>query len=283
VDILPGIRLASHGWIEECMLLANQATARYIEKFKVPGLYRVHEPPDFDTARELWALYGDGDFPESSKIEASDETYVNPAIQKFYEKLLNRDKEALPAALQRKILQSMRKAQYDARSLGHFALGWPHYAHFTSPIRRYADLWTHRWMKEYLHRGKIAKSARIRAVSVALDISEREIEIQKTERKGMRTAMAFVMRKHVGEVFEAEISGAESFGIFVAISNPFAEGLVPMAKLWDDYYEKVPDAAALVGRRTGKRLELGQKITVKLIRSDPFSAQIDFEMVKKTS
>jgi ribonuclease R len=280
LDIRPGVRLPSHGWVEECMLLANRACAQYIHKHKIPGLYRVHEQPDVEVVEELWAH----EAALSGKVESADilrlretEGFLNPRVQQFYVKLLDPARGALPPALQRKILQSMKKAQYDARPLGHFALGWQFYAHFTSPIRRYADLWTHRMMKKHARGEKISRTLRTRAIAVAEEISEREIEVVKVERKAMRTATAWIFRDLVGREMFGEISGVEGFGLFVTVSDPYGEGMIPVARLRDDYYERDPDTGHLVGRRRGRRFELGQKIRVRVARSDPFAAQIDFD------
>jgi ribonuclease R len=279
-DIRPGVRLPSHGWVEECMLLANRACAQHIHKHKVPGLYRVHEQPDIDVVEELWshqaALTGKVDAAGALRLRGT-EGFLNPAIQQFYVKLLDTSKGPLPPAVQRKILQSMKKAQYSASPLGHFALGWQYYAHFTSPIRRYADLWTHRMMKLHARGQKIPRLLATRAVAIADEISQREIDVVKIERKAMRVATAWIFRNYVGREFLGEISGVEGFGFFVTVSDPYGEGMVPVARLRDDYYEKDPESGHLVGRRFHRRFQLGQKVRVRVSRSDPFTGQVDFD------
>jgi ribonuclease R len=279
-DIRAGVRLPSHGWVEECMLLANRACAQHIHKHKIPGLYRVHEQPDIEVVAELWtheaSLSGKVDTEGALKLHET-KGFLNPAVQQFYVKLLDPSRGALPPAVQRKILQSMKKAQYSASPLGHFALGWQYYAHFTSPIRRYADLWTHRMMKLHARGQKIPRPLATRAVAIADEISQREIEVVKIERKAMRVATAWIFRKYVGREFPGEISGVEGFGFFVTVSEPYGEGMVPVARLRDDYYEKDPETGHLVGRRYHRRFELGQKIRVRVSRSDPFTGQVDFD------
>ncbi len=286
VNIQPGVRLPSHGWIEECMLLANKATARHLEKFKLPGLFRVHDQPDLDVVAELWssqaALDKGHDVREAFDSLRQTQSYLNPHVLDFYIKLLDPKRGVLPPSVQRRILQSMKKAQYDARSLGHFALGWLHYAHFTSPIRRYADLWTHRVMKKHLRGEKIPRALRERAIAIAAEVSEREIAVMKIERKSMKIAMAWIFRNLVGREFQGEVSGVEGFGVFVSVSNPYGEGMIPVARMHDDFYEFNPETRQLVGRRFGRRFELGQSLKVKVARSDPFSGQIDFELLGRT-
>lgn len=286
VDIYPGARLPSHGWVEECMLLANQATARHLHKHKLPGLFRVHEQPDIEVVEELWAaqaeLAGKGDAGKMLKKLRETGGYLNPVVQQFYVRLLDPSRGALPPAVQRRILQSMKKAQYDARPLGHFALGWQYYAHFTSPIRRYADLWTHRVMKLHARKKKIPRLLRTRAMAVASDVSEREIAVVKTERKAMRTATAWVFRKLVGREFAGEISGVENFGLFVTVEAPYGEGLIPVARLRGDYYEKNLETGHLVGARTGRRFELGMRVKVRLAKSDPLTGHVDFDFLGMT-
>jgi ribonuclease R len=281
VRIYPSKRLASHSWIEECMLLANRATARFLIKNKLPGLFRVHEQPDIDAVSELWAAQGqvhnDKGMVDAFKDLSETGGYLNPAIQQFFIRLLSQEGGALPVAVQRKILQSMKKAKYSADPHGHFALGWLDYAHFTSPIRRYADLWTHRMIKAFVRGEKLPKSLKALAEDVGQRISEREIAVMKVERKGMKSATAWVLRNFIGEEFTGEISGLENFGIFVSITEPYGEGLIPVRRLKDDFYEKDDNTGFLVGKRTRKTFHLGDKIRVRLERSDPFSAQVDFE------
>lgn len=281
VDIYPGVRLPSHGWIEECMLLANQATALHLQRHKLPGLFRVHEQPDLEVVAELWASQiartkgRDGRADLNSLRETKG--YLNPDVLRFYIRLLDPGQGALPPSVQRRILQSMKKAQYDARPLGHFALGWLHYAHFTSPIRRYADLWTHRVMKLHLRGENPSRALRTRAVAVAGQVSERELAVLKVERKSMKIATAWIFRNMVGREFTGEITGVEGFGVFLTVSNPYGEGLIPVARMRDDFYEIDPGTGHLVGRRFGRRFELGQRLKVRVARSDPFSGQVDFD------
>ncbi len=326
LDIYPGVRLPAHGWVEECMLLANQAAARHLHKHKLPGLFRVHEQPDIEVVQELWnnqaALHSHLASPGSATegIEAaparpgkagkagqtarnakgrktqkvlpleggSDEMftkmretggYLNPVVQQFYVRLLDPSRGALPPSVQRKVLQSMKKAQYSASPLGHFALGWQYYAHFTSPIRRYADLWTHRVMKLHARGKKIPREFRNRAVAIADEISGREIDVIKVERKAMRVATAWIFRTLIGRELEGEISGVENFGMFVTVTAPYGEGMVPVSRMRGDYYEKDPETGHLVGARTGVRFQLGQKIRVRVAKSDPLMGYVDFDLL----
>ncbi len=281
VEVYPGERLASHGWIEECMLLCNQAAAKYLTSNKLPGLFRVHEQPDLEVVADLFATQG-GPKPDPALLQTFRELketkgYLNPAVQQFYARLLSQEGGALPASVQRKILMSMKKALYAPEALGHFALGWLHYAHFTSPIRRYADLWIHRVMKAHVRGQKQFRSEKARAVAIAEQISEKEIAIMKTERKGLKTATAWILQKYIGEEFTATITGVEEFGLFVSIQNPYGEGMVPVARLGEDFFTKDDATYSLVGKRTKTRFSLGQTMAVRLTRCNPFSGQVDFE------
>ena len=282
IRIYAGTRLASHGWVEECMLLCNQAAARYLSENKLPGLYRVHEQPDIEVVEELWVthqLEGGKEAQEIFGEMRKTKGFLNPTVQNFFVRLLDPRRGALPAAVQRKILRSMKKAQYNSEPLGHFALGWLHYSHFTSPIRRYSDLWIHRMMKMHLHKDPISRNIKMRAVSIASQVSDRELAVLKVERKSMRVASAWVFREWVGKEFTGEISGVENFGLFVSLTEPFGEGLIPVAKMRDDYYELDSLTGHLVGKRFHRRFELGQKVNIRVARSDPFSAQIDFDFL----
>ncbi len=283
VRIYIGARLASHAWIEECMLLTNQVAAQFMQRHGIPGLYRVHEDPDLDNVAELASLPGITIPPKMLKAALSAKKKgsgnINPGIQQLFARLLD-EPESLPVSVQRKILQSMKKARYSSVCEGHFALGWLYYAHFTSPIRRYADLWTHRVMKAFLRRQNMSRKWIKRAERIGESISEREIAVMKTERKGMRTAMAWTMQAHLGEEFTGEVSGLENFGLFVTIKDPYAEGLVPINRLSDDYYEKDSRTGHLVGRRTRRQFVMGQKIRVRLDKADPVSSQLDFDFLE---
>jgi ribonuclease R len=286
VRVVLGERLASHGWIEECMLLCNQAAAKYLTKNKLPGLFRVHEQPDLEVVAELFSVQSphqrDAELAKTFEELRETKGFLNPAVQRFYARLLSPENGPLPPAVQRKILMSMKKAQYASQALGHFALGWLHYAHFTSPIRRYPDLWIHRVMKEHLRGKKQFKDEKLAANAIADEVSEREIAVMKVERKGHKTATAWILQQHIGREFTATINGVEAFGLFVAIQDPYGEGMIPVASLGDDFFVKDETTYSLVGKRTRKTYSLGQSLAVRLVRCNPFSGQIDFEPVGVT-
>ncbi len=281
-------RCEAYNWIEECMLIANQCTAKFLTKNKLPGMYRVHEFPEKEAIQELLQIetildqLGTGNTPSLLKHSKFDED----EIRNFYLKLVNNpvssNSGTLQLSLQRMILRTMKKAQYSVDSLGHFALGWKDYAHFTSPIRRYADLWNHRMIKLFLRGKPLDKNDLQEAIDRANSISEKELEVQKIERRGMKSSTAWILRDYIGQEFEGVVNGLDKFGIYVLLNNKilYGEGWLGLARLKDDYYEFNPEAMQTVGRRRKKVFKMGDKIKVRVASADPVSSKVDFDLVR---
>ena len=169
----------------------------------------------------------------------------------------------------------MKKAQYSAKCSGHFALHWKDYAHFTSPIRRYADLWCHRELGGL----KGANNSEI-----CEHLNEAEIKNQKIERKALKLCTSYLLQNQVGQVFKAEIQGVEEFGIFISISNntvAIADGLVHLRDIPGDFYIYNEARKILVGKRSGKRFKRGDKIMVKLIKVNSLKGENDFKILHR--
>jgi ribonuclease R len=178
------------------------------------------------------------------------------------------------------LLRAMQKAVYDVESRGHFGLALRHYCHFTSPIRRYPDLFIHRVIKEQIasRRGIPARrrtKLRSLAVEAAAQSSRKEQAAAETEREADRIKMAEYMLSHIGETFDAVISGVASFGIFAELENT-VEGRIGLSDLDDDYYLYEPENLCLTGRLSGRRLRLGDRIRVVVKGASPEDGQVDF-------
>jgi ribonuclease R len=275
--------IPSMNWIEECMLLANQCCAKFCTKNKLHGLYRTHEPPPREdiqdlaqTEPDLFRGHSVRQIVERDEPEGHGRN-VDPVRFDLYRKLVESARG--DAVLMRKILRSMSKARYSAESEGHFALNWADYSHFTSPIRRYADLWVHRQMSAFLAGHRI-KGQDERIMEIADRISEREIVIMKTERQALKLCAAWIMKDSLGETFDAVISGMESFGMFVEIPSTGAEGLLRYQDMDGDYYQLSEDGESLVGRRSRRVFRRGDSMRVILSRVDLENGQLDFVMAE---
>lgn len=287
VKMTPRDDLPSNHWIEECMLAANTCTAKYLKKNKLPGMYRIHEPPDFGELEavsqmiSLVEVHLEKPLPASLKKIPKSEV----ELRSLYNALINltglEDHPAVKQLLQTKLLRSMKKALYHLKPIGHFALGWEDYTHYTSPIRRYPDLWNHRLIKKTIKREKVPASWKSIASSICEQVNEREIEVMKLERKSHKCAMAWIMRDMVGEVFKAHVASIDAKGLAVFIKNELVFGEIwnPLSRFRDDFYEYDENAEVLVGKRTGRKIKINDEFKVRIERVDPVRSQIDFEML----
>jgi ribonuclease R len=210
----------------------------------------------------------------------SGDTNLNPTAFKLYEHLVKRAQG--DETLTNRILRSMQKAHYDSNSFGHFALNWQDYSHFTSPIRRYADLWCHR---ELARKGKEITADRVNSVIEVCDlISANEIKNMKVERIAIKVCSCWILKSRIGDSFEANVTGIEEWGIYVSIDDPIAEGLVRYRDIaGDDYYVFNPDQGLAFGKKSGRTFRRGDKVMVQLLRVDPLRGQADFSITEKLS
>ena len=284
--IVPREEHESDHWIEECMLIANQCCAKELERRHLQGVFRIHEAPDTKDIMELYYLMPDlfKDSPvslrELGKPRRGD-TNLNPEVFKLYQHLIARAKGDDEIIM--RILRSMQKAHYDSNCFGHFALNWQDYAHFTSPIRRYADLWCHRELSRKTQEETDAKRA-WDVVAVCSEISANEVKNQKTERMSLKVCAAWLLRKHLGEEFDAKVTGVQEWGIYVGVDDPKAEGLVRFRDIaGSDYYVFNPDKGIVYGKRSGKTFSRGDKVRVRLLRVNPVRGEADFAILSKIS
>ena len=285
VKIIPRETDESNSWVEECMLIANNCCAKELLKRKLQGIYRIHEAPDTKDIMELYYMYPDlfKDSPvmlrDLGKPRRGD-TNLNPVAFKLYQHLVKRAGD--DETLMNRILRSMQKAHYDSNSFGHFALNWQDYSHFTSPIRRYADLWCHR---ELARKGKEINAERANSVIEVCDlISTNEIKNMKVERISIKVCSCWILKNHIGDDFEATVTGIEEWGIYVSIADPIAEGLVRFRDIvGEDFYVFNPDQGLAFGKKSGRTFRRGDKVLVRLLRVDPLRGQADFSILEKLS
>ncbi len=272
VDIQRIERLDSHRLVEDFMLLANEVVAQIGTEKKLPILYRVHEPPTMERTETLRAFLATlGHTLPRRSLRPRD-------LQRVLDRVQDRPEEALVSTV---VLRSMQRARYAPDNLGHFGLALEHYAHFTSPIRRYPDLVTHRALVRVLLEQKKAPTSWSEELAEVADRSSwREQDAAKAERDSIELKKIEFMERHLGEEFEGTVAGVTSFGLFVLLDRFFVEGLVHVNSLDDDYFEFREGEYALVGSRRGKRFTLGDRMRIQVSRVDKVERHVDFLMVQ---
>ncbi len=267
-------RLDAHRVVEDFMIAANVAAAKALEKQKSPLIYRVHETP----AREkLVALK---DYAASFDLGFALGQVITPAV---FNRLIDRvgDEDIKPQIMEQ-VLRSQTQAYYGPDNLGHFGLALGSYAHFTSPIRRYADLIVHRalvraYKMDPADSGLDEESAG-RLDVIAENISQRERRAMVAERETVDRYIAAHLSEKVGEVLNCRITGVQDFGFFATVLELGGDGLVPVRTLGGEYFDYIDAEHALVGRDSGTRYALGQKIALRLIEANPFTGSLLFEL-----
>ena len=262
--------------IEQFMLLANETIAERFYWLEAPFIYRVHEVPDMDKIEELNKfLYNFG-----YKIKATKEQVYPKAFADVLEKIKGKPEERVISNL---ILRTLKIAKYESENKGHFGIASKYYCHFTSPIRRYPDLFIHRIISMYLKNPKQMNEVkkeiyRSQAVRYAETSSEREKIAQKVEREAIQIKMAEYMQDKVGEEYDGIISSITSFGMFVELENT-VEGLIRFENLGEDYYIYDENRKTLFGERTKTIFKIGDSIRIRVIRANKELREIDFERV----
>jgi len=304
-QIVPVVRNDAHKLIEECMLCANVATARFLEKLKLPALYRVHQGPKEKKLENLRAFLGELglNLPGGEKPTPED-----------YQRLLQQIGDRPDASvIQTMMLRSLSQAVYTPTNEGHFGLAYAAYAHFTSPIRRYPDLLVHRAIRSVIREkgeaglfskvkslfGKNGKAPVIRVdgapslsasrsypydMAAMLELGEHCSQTERRADEATRDVNAWLkceyMRDHIGDEFVGVISAVTGFGLFVELKDIHTEGLVHVTALQGDYYHFDVAKQRLTGERTRVTYRLGDELRVKVVRVDLDERKIDFELIE---
>ena len=268
-------RLESHRLVEAFMLLANEIAAREAAQKRLPILYRVHEPPPTDKMRDLRTLLG------RLSHRVSKGNISQKDLQAILKQVEGRPEEKLVSTV---ILRSMSRARYDVRNLGHYGLASDGYTHFTSPIRRYPDLWLHRVLVHTLVEGHAVpehwEGPGLKDRAERCSVRERVAEA--AERESVDLKKVEYMERHLGDEFFGTVSGVTSFGIFVLLDDVFVEGLVHVNSMNDDYYIFRQDRYLLVGERSHRTFRLGDRLRIRVARVDKEERFIDFVIVDST-
>lgn len=259
--------------IEEFMLAANETIAEHFFWQDMPFLYRTHESPDEEKIKSLSAFissFGYGIKGISDEIHPKE-------LQKLLARIADTPEERM---ISRLTLRSMRQARYTTENTGHFGLAAKHYCHFTSPIRRYPDLQIHRIIKDVL-RGRMKQEKLdhyhelLPAVAEHCCVTERRAE--EAERDTVKMKKAEYMEQHIGEEFDAVVSGIMSYGIYAELPNT-VEGLIHVTRMYDDRYYYREETYEMYGIDTGRVFRLGDKIRVRVTDADKATKTVDFEL-----
>ena len=268
----PAPRNVAHRIIEECMVAANVAAARFLERHRLPALFRIHEGPSPDKVEELRVFLeefglklGGGDTPEPRHFAA------------VIESAASRPDAHL---IQTVMLRSLSQAAYAPGNVGHFGLAHRAYVHFTSPIRRYPDLVVHRAIRHALRRGRPGDFEPARDSSLAM-LGDHCSMTERRADDATRDAVAWLkcefMLDKLGEVFDATITGVAAFGVFVTLDDVFVEGLVHVSALGPDYFHFDPVRHRLSGERSHRSFRLADRMRVRLTKVDLDERRVDFE------
>ncbi|MDR3388474.1 MAG: ribonuclease R [Rudaea sp.] len=264
----------AHKLIEECMIAANVEAARYLDRHKIPALYRVHAPPPESKYEDLL------EFLREFGLRMPPHAEVRPAD--FSALLKKISKRADAGLIQSVLLRSQSLAVYSPENSGHFGLALDAYAHFTSPIRRYPDLLVHRAIRYALGKGKPSDYtySPSEMAALATHCSQNERRADEAERDVDERYKCAWMEKHVGSEFDGIVSGVTSFGLFVELTESQVSGLVHITQLPNDYYHFDPIRHLLSGERRGLKFRLGDAVRVQVLRASLEDRKIDFRLVQ---
>ncbi|MGD8931495.1 MAG: ribonuclease R [Chromatiales bacterium] len=274
--IVPVVRNDAHRLIEECMLAANVAAARFLLRKKLQALYRIHEGPQEEKLTDLRAFLAELglSLPGGKKPVAADYAKLLDLIQGRPDRHL----------IQTVLLRSLSQAVYSSDNVGHFGLSFPAYTHFTSPIRRYPDLIVHRAIKHLLGGGTADdfdySKPELQGLGEHCSSSERKAD--EATRDALDWLKCEYMMDKVGESFDGIITSVNSFGVFVELNEIYVDGLVHITALDNDYYHYDPVGHRLTGERTGRVMRLGDPMRIRVAKVNLDERKIDFVLAKDT-
>jgi ribonuclease R len=273
LSVAPRERLDAHRLVEDYMIAANVAAARALERKKAPVMYRVHEAPGRE---KLVALK---DYLATFDLEFALGQVIRSATFNRIIERIGPDHDARPEIMEQ-VLRTQMQARYAPEPLGHFGLALPSYAHFTSPIRRYADLMVHRALvsSHKLGEGGLPSADAEQFSEIGEHISMLERRAMEAERETIDRYVAAFLADKVGQILRCRITGVQPFGFFATVEDLGGDGLVPAAILGNEYFRYDEAARALVGEETGETYRVGQHLELKLVEANPASGALRFEL-----
>ena len=262
--------------IEQFMLAANETIAEKFYWLKAPFIYRVHEEPDIEKVNELNKLL----FNFGYKVHTKEGKVYPAEFSKILKEVEGKPEEKIVSHM---ILRTLKVAEYDSENKGHFGIASKYYCHFTSPIRRYPDLFIHRIISKYLKNNYTMPEKQVEiyneiAEKDARQSTEREKIATQVERDSIDIKKAEYMSKKIGEQYDGIISGVTQFGVFVELDNT-VEGLVRFENLGDDYFEYDADHKILIGERTKETFKIGDKMKIEVIEANKQERKISFKRI----
>jgi len=275
VSIEPRVTLRSHQLVEDFMILANVCAAETLEEKHLPCMYRVHDEPDRE---KLSALR---DFLKTLDLNLAPGQVLQPkAFNAILAKATGSPAEHL---IHQVVLRAQAQAVYSPDNIGHFGLALARYAHFTSPIRRYADLLVHRGLITACRLGNdgLAKDDGTDWHQIGEQISQAERRAMVAERDAVDRFTALFLSEKVGALFRGRISGVSRFGLFVTLDESGADGLAPIRSLGDEFFQHDEAQHALIGEKSGETWRLGDEVKVKLLDADPIGGRLRLEIVSE--
>lgn len=273
-QILPRVRNDAHRLIEECMLAANICASICLDDSDLAGIYRVHDSPDTDKIedvrhflRQFKLLLPGGEEPEPQHYAAVVSKITDAQTAKI---------------VQTALLRSMKQARYSADNDGHFALNFDSYTHFTSPIRRYADLVVHRQLKRFIsdHTARDEENKLIEISKTADQVSITERRADDATRDAIQWLKCEYMSHKIGERLWGTVSSVTDFGLFVELEDVYVDGLVHITSLVEDYYRYDQERRLLIGESSGRVYRMGQRLEIQVSRVDMEQCRIDFALVE---
>ncbi len=276
IRIYKKVRKDAHKLVEEYMLLSNREVAHFMwkanEKNNGAFLYRIHDVPVMDKLENLITLVKALGYhlPVSKKgIAVKD-------LKALFTQIAGTTEESL---IKTAAIRSMAKAVYSTTNIGHYGLAFEYYTHFTSPIRRYADLIVHRFLFRELTKGKIAQGEATLYQKIADDNSEKEIRAAEAERASIKYKQVEYMKDHIGETYSGTITGVTQWGMYVEEKETKCEGMISLRTMTDDFYKFNEKAYCIVGEKTKKKYTLGDTVKFKIIGADMEKKTLDYALV----
>ena len=282
VDIKKYDYLESNEVIEQFMLTANETVAEKFYWLQAPFIYRVHEVPDIDKVDELNKFLFNLGY-KIRGVKKDDEDSIHPkAFAQVLDEVKGKPEERVVSHL---ILRTLKVAKYESENKGHFGIASKCYCHFTSPIRRYPDLFIHRVISSYLKHNynineELRKKYEIEAVKYSESSSEREKIAQKVERDAEDIKKAEYMQDKIGEIYDGVISSITQFGMFVELDNT-VEGLIRFENMGNEYFIYDADRKTLMGENSKKIYKIGDRAKIEVIYADKITRKIDFKLYKE--